>query len=266
MAQPWWLSNSNQDMRQGQTERLLRDYVRKWPARSALLWVAVATHEHAGRIRHGSPGAFVFSHLRGYGRNGWNPENKSAKERALHVAILRCDEAAAFHALSLESSYAPENRAKAFKAAEAGVGPPPASAVEDPGSSAAADRAVNEASSCLGDIPGWMLNAPGADAFERNRNRLHATHSLAGRLSIRCMVSKVADTLLGLFRSDAHELQALGITAAWVQAALEAEALGKAPVRLPELPDSFWPSVLAGDYKLASMSLSKQSPRTVEVE
>ncbi|PCJ51635.1 MAG: hypothetical protein COA70_13855 [Planctomycetota bacterium] len=266
LRQPWWMPTAAKEKRLASTEILLREYQRRWPVRSALLWIAIATHPKSKGVRTGSEGAFVYAHLRGYGRQGWNPESKSAKERTLHVAVLRCDEVATFAALGLESSYAPQNRATAWKQSESQGAPPSASSAGNTGGSASLDRAADEATSCLGDIPGWMLSAPGQDKFEQQRNRLHATRALAGRLTVRCMIADVANLLLALFRSETKELQERGITARWVQQALEAEAIGKAPLALPGLPEFFWSHVLAGDYKRASMSLTEQSATQAAME
>lgn len=252
LAQPWWMPRAN--ARQSATERLLADYVRKWPPSSIWLWVTIATAPEARQLRRAGEGAFLFAHLRGYGRDGWNPETRAATERALHAAILRGDREATERALGLEVSYTPENRARAFREAGA-TAPAPTCPVPEDGQAAALDRNADEAAGCLMDIPGWMLEVQGADAFEKQRNRLAATRQLTGRLVVRCNASAIAGLLLALFRESAPELSQIGITPQWIQSALEAEALGVTGASGTGLQAEFFAKLIAGDFDEAEETI-----------
>lgn len=60
-----------------------------------------------------NPAAWLLTHLRGYGQEGWTPITRQGGARQFHAAILAGDWDAASAAQALEASYAAENRAKA---------------------------------------------------------------------------------------------------------------------------------------------------------
>lgn len=89
-------------------ESLVRDYRRRWPCSWPSDWrMAAQIPSLCGPIRDRA--AWIWTHVGGYAREGWKPENRDGSEREWHAQLLAGNLGEALRSKQIESSYRGEN-------------------------------------------------------------------------------------------------------------------------------------------------------------
>lgn len=81
-----WLPRVRPQQRMLRTHALVAAYCERWSARGVLLWLEIAERPELRRIRN--PAAWVYSQLRGYGIEGWDPVTKAGRRWQWVQAVL----------------------------------------------------------------------------------------------------------------------------------------------------------------------------------
>lgn len=283
--QPWWLRKLSHDpLRKAQvTRQLLGDYAARQRIETVWTWLELAMHT-GSELRVLNPGAWIYTHLRGYGTNRWKPERQKGGVRQMHRAVLAGDIEEALKALRLENGYASEEKAMRIKAElTAGMDALAADLAGDevfeeafhrdeipapvrPVAPDAAEKArvVNETASLLSDIEGWLLDqVPGRD-IEDARERLALTQGLAAQLMARCDPRIPARCLVDLFLFEAEGMEARGLTPAWAWSVLAGVAEGGPMAIENGMPAPFYERIWNGDCEGAAKALSATELKKAE--